>query len=126
MARMRAAAILGPGNVSKAFTEFQHETAVQWTSLIEQADAVVIFGGDGTVHRQLATLVELDVPLLVVPCGSGNDFARVLGLRKLRDSIAAWQSFSHGSNPRGVDLGLITSQHLLNSGNRKPPTSTAD
>src|SRR5215470_14861036 len=118
MARMRAAAILGPGNVSKAFTEFQRATDVQWTSLIEQADAVVIFGGDGTVHHQLATLVELDVPLLVVPCGSGNDFARALGLRKLRDSVAAWQSFSHGSNPRKVDLGLIT-KHLPNSGNRK-------
>src|SRR5215470_1128306 len=110
MARMRAAAILGPGNVSKAFTEFQRATDVQWTSLIEQADAVVIFGGDGTVHHQLATLVELDVPLLVVPCGSGNDFARALGLRKLSDSVCAWRQFATGAaRVRHVDLGVIHS-----------------
>ena len=126
MARMRAAAILGPGDVSKAIAKFQRATNIQWTSLIEQADAVVIFGGDGTVHHQLATLVELDVPLLIVPCGSGNDFARAFGLRKLRDSIAAWQTFSHGSNLREVDLGLITTQPLTTSGNRKPPMSSAD
>src|SRR5215467_7648607 len=106
---MRAAAILGPGNVSKAFAEFQRATAVQWTSLIEQADAVIIFGGDGTIHHQLCTLVELDVPLLVVPCGSGNDFARALGLRNLRDSIAAWKKFVATGRALEIDLGVITS-----------------
>ena len=105
---MRAAAILGPGNVSKTVAEFQRATNVQWTSLIEQADAVIIFGGDGTIHHQLATLLELDVPLLVVPCGSGNDFARALGLRKCGDSIAAWRQFAAAAvNVRTLDLGLI-------------------
>ena len=108
MARMRAAAILGPGNVSKAIAKFQRATDIQWTSLIEQAEAVVIFGGDGTVHHQLATLVDLDVPLLVVPCGSGNDFARAIGLRKLNDSIRAWRHFANGSvKVRTIDLGVI-------------------
>src|SRR5579864_4507930 len=78
--RMRAAAILGPGNVAKSMLAFQRATNVQWTSLVEQADVVVIFGGDGTVHRNLSTLVDLDVPLLIVPCGSGNDFARAIDL----------------------------------------------
>src|SRR5262245_35752525 len=105
---MSAAAILGPGNVSKTVAEFQRATDVQWTSRIEQADAVLIFGGDGTVHHQLATLLDLDVPLLVIPCGSGNDFARALGLRSVRDSIAAWKGFVRSSNAREVDLGVIT------------------
>src|SRR5215467_4183943 len=105
---MRAAAILGPGNVSKAVAEFQRVTNVQWTSLIEQADAVIIFGGDGTVHHQLPTLLDLDVPLQVVPCGSGNDFARALGLRSVRDSISAWQRFAfNGRGPQEIDLGMI-------------------
>jgi diacylglycerol kinase (ATP) len=114
---MRAAAILGPGNVSKAVAEFQRATDVQWTSLIEQADAVVIFGGDGTIHHQLCTLLDLAVPLLVVPCGSGNDFARSLGLRKIADSIAAWKEFSaNGHSPKDIDLGLISGSrgHQLN------------
>jgi len=107
---MRAAAILGPGHVSKAFAAFQRATDIQWTSLIEQADAVAIFGGDGTVHHQLATLVELDVPLLVVPCGSGNDFARAVGLRNLSDSVGAWRQFATGAaGVLHVDLGVIRS-----------------
>lgn len=116
---MRAAAILGPGNVSKAVAEFQRATNVQWTSLIEQADAVIIFGGDGTVHHQLTTLIELDVPLLVVPCGSGNDFARSLGLRSVRDSITAWVEFVQGTQGvRRIDLGVVCGSKPQQ---RKPP-----
>src|SRR5215467_2409721 len=105
---MRAAAIVGPGNVAKSLLRFQRATNVQWTSLIEQADVVVIFGGDGTVHRQLSTLVDLDLPVLIVPCGSGNDFARAVGIRKMRDSLKAWRNFiaSRGS-ARRIDLGVI-------------------
>jgi diacylglycerol kinase family enzyme len=39
------------------------------------ADAVLIFGGDGTVHRHLAGLAATQIPLLAVPAGSANDFA---------------------------------------------------
>jgi len=105
---MRAAAILGPGNLAKSVARFQRDTGAQWTSLIEQADAVVLFGGDGTVRRHLSTLVDIGVPLLVVPCGGGNDFARALRLRKHRDSIAAWKGFVTGQeNVRSIDLGVI-------------------
>jgi len=104
---MRAAAIVGPGNVAKSLLRFQRATNVQWTSLIEQAEVVVVFGGDGTVHRQLSTLVELDVPVLVVPCGSGNDFARALGIRKMRDSLEAWRNFIARGTVRSIDLGVI-------------------
>jgi len=107
---MRAAAILGPGNVSKHVAAFQRATGAQWTSLIEQADVVVIFGGDGTIHHQLPTLVDLDVPVLVVPCGSGNDFARALGLRRMRDSVDAWKNFVSGSTKaKTIDLGIVRS-----------------
>ena len=105
---MRASVILGPGNVSKPFAAFQRAAHAEWTSLIEQADAVVIFGGDGTIHRNLPTLVDLGVPLMVVPCGSGNDFARSLGLHDPGDSLAAWQKFASGvGNVRSIDLGVI-------------------
>jgi diacylglycerol kinase (ATP) len=106
--RMRAAAIVGPGNVSRALAHFQRLTGAEWTSLLEQADLAVIFGGDGTVHRHLSELVELEVPLLVVPCGSGNDFARALGLKSVRDSAEAFRQFaSAGDNLHSIDLGLI-------------------
>jgi diacylglycerol kinase (ATP) len=74
-----------------------------------ELDAILIFGGDGTVHRHLAQLVKLQLPVLVVPCGSGNDFARALKLRHVRDSMEAWQRFcSHQDNVRQIDLGVIS------------------
>jgi diacylglycerol kinase (ATP) len=75
----------------------------------DQADIILLFGGDGTIHRHLSQLVKLGLPVLVVPAGSGNDFARALGLRRVRDSIAAWRRFCAGqSNVRAIDLGVIT------------------
>jgi len=66
--------------------------------------------GDGTVHRHLGQLVRLGLPVLVVPAGSGNDFARSLGLRRVNDSLAAWQRFCSGvGNVREIDLGVISS-----------------
>jgi diacylglycerol kinase (ATP) len=107
---MRAAAILGPGNVAKSLIRFQQATLAQWTSLLEQADVVVIFGGDGTVHRHLSTLVEIGVPVLIVPCGSGNDFARALGIRTWRDSVSAWHGFVASNTFANIDLGVVKGQ----------------
>jgi diacylglycerol kinase (ATP) len=119
---MRAAAILGPGNVAGSMLAFQYATKVQWTSLIEQADVAVIFGGDGTVHRNLGSLVDLDIPVLVVPCGSGNDFARALGIRKIRDAVRAMRDFvAHGS-VRQIDLGVIHSEIAGAAPGRDGPT----
>jgi len=122
---MRASVILGPGNVSKPLAAFQRAAHAQWTSLIEQADAVVIFGGDGTIHRNLSTLVDLGVPVMVVPCGSGNDFARSLGLQDPRDSLSAWQKFASGAgNVRTIDLGVI--QSVASTGDTSAETGTAN
>jgi diacylglycerol kinase (ATP) len=105
---MQVSAILGPGNVARALAAFQREVNAHWTSLIEQADAILLFGGDGTIHRHLSSLVDLDVPVLIVPCGSGNDFARAVGIRTVQDAIFAWRKFSAGAgNLESVDLGVI-------------------
>jgi diacylglycerol kinase (ATP) len=108
---MRATAILGPGNI-RSLEKFKREGNVEWsTEPAEDADAVVIFGGDGTIHRHLAGLVALKRPTLVVPCGSGNDFARALNLRSIGDSLNAWRKFlSDRDNVRVIDLGTIRSK----------------
>src|SRR5206468_2410037 len=64
---MRATAIVGPADVGRCLARFHRIEGVEWTSgLEERADAVVIFGGDGTVHRHLSALVDLNLPGLVV------------------------------------------------------------
>ncbi len=96
-----------------------------------EADAIVIFGGDGTIHRHLEQLVKLRLPVVVVPCGSGNDFARALTLHSIRDSLAAWRKFSTGgTNVRTIDLGIITSldsrtPDSSGAGNLKPETGNS-
>jgi diacylglycerol kinase (ATP) len=81
-------------------------------------DAILILGGDGTVHRHLLQLRQLNLPVLVVPCGSGNDFARALKLRRVRDSVDAWHRFCSGQdNVRQIDLGVISQPAMENADN---------
>jgi len=110
---MRAAAIFGLGSSTRDLKGFEQGLNTEW--VIGQPgdraglDAILVFGGDGTVHRHLGALVKLALPVLVVPAGSGNDFARALALHRLSDSLAAWRRFASGrGNVRTIDLGLIT------------------
>ena len=76
----------------------------------DQPDAALIFGGDGTVHRHLAGLALKQIPTLVVPVGSGNDFAQSIGIDKVATALEAWQRFvASGDNVRAIDLGTIQS-----------------
>lgn len=110
---MRAAAIFGLGSSTRDLQPFEDGSSVSWQiglpASSEETDAIVLFGGDGTLHRHLPQLVRLHLPVLIVPRGSGNDFARAIGIGSTRDALCAWQAFcAEGTNSRDVDLGLIT------------------
>ena len=117
---MRAAAIFGLGCSPHNLKPFQDAESLdgespktEWRigmpAASDQADTILLFGGDGTIHHHLTQLVKLGLPVLVVPTGSGNDFARALGLRSVRDSVAAWRLYcAEKSNARSIDLGVIT------------------
>ena len=110
---MRAAAILGMGCSSNGLKPFQADKTIEWRMGIpssrDEADVILVLGGDGTIHRHLGQLVKLGLPVLVVPAGSGNDFARALRLRRVRDALAAWRTFCGGAGKvRSVDLGIIS------------------
>jgi YegS/Rv2252/BmrU family lipid kinase len=108
---MRAAAILGLGCSPKDLKPFQQQPGVEWRigmPGVGEADAILLFGGDGTIHRHLGQLVRLGLPVLVVPAGSGNDFASSLGLHRVRDSFAAWKQFcGQPTTFHEIDLGVI-------------------
>jgi diacylglycerol kinase (ATP) len=110
---MRVAAIIGLGSSTKHLHPFTRTSDAHWQLGLpagtSEADAILLFGGDGTVHRHLAQLVKLQLPVLVVPCGSGNDFARALKLRGFGDALDAWRKFVSGQdNVRLIDLGVIS------------------
>ncbi|HEY0890536.1 MAG TPA: YegS/Rv2252/BmrU family lipid kinase [Nocardioides sp.] len=52
------------------------------------AEALVVVGGDGMVHLGTQVLAGTDLPLGIVPRGTGNDTCRSLGI-PLRDPMAA-------------------------------------
>ncbi len=109
---MRAAVIFGLGTSPADLKPFQAGSPAKWLQGLpassSDADAILIFGGDGTIHRHLPALVRLQLPVLVVPAGSGNDFARALKLRSLRDSLRLWRDFESGKiQARAIDLGVI-------------------
>jgi diacylglycerol kinase family enzyme len=74
----------------------------------DQPDAALIFGGDGTIHRHLGGLALKQIPTLIVPMGSANDFARSIGVETVDKALRAWKAFcAAGNNVRAIDLGTI-------------------
>jgi diacylglycerol kinase (ATP) len=73
------------------------------------AAAVVAVGGDGTLHRALQAVAGTQVPLGIVPAGTGNDFAYEVGMPA--DPLAAADLIADGlsqGRTRAVDLAQVT------------------
>ena len=66
---------------------------------------VVAFGGDGFIHEILQHVVNRDIPLGVIPCGTGNDFARSIGVHRL--SLTQQVELIAQSSTRSIDLGRV-------------------
>lgn len=68
-------------------------------------DAVMVTGGDGVVSNALQVMAGTDIPLGVIPAGTGNDHARAFGI-PTKDIEAAADIVLHGCT-ESIDLGLI-------------------
>lgn len=110
---MRIAVLMKPGISPRdagPFLRLDGITSQDHLETTSGLDAALVFGGDGAIHRHLAKLQQSGIPVLVVPLGSGNDFARSLGLRNREAALRAWLRFCAGANNcREIDLGVITS-----------------
>lgn len=73
------------------------------------AEALVVVGGDGMVHLGVNSLAGTRLPLGIVPVGTGNDVARMLGL-PLQDVAGACASVisALAGGGRVLDAGRIT------------------
>jgi diacylglycerol kinase (ATP) len=81
-------------------------------TLTKGTDALVVAGGDGIISLALQALARSDVPLGIIPAGTGNDHAREYGL-PTGDPEAAADVVCDGW-VETVDLG-----HIRGSGNQK-------
>lgn len=68
-------------------------------------DALIACGGDGTVHLALQAVAGTDIPLGIIPVGTGDDIARALEL-PLKDVAAAADVIADG-RIRHVDYGRV-------------------
>ncbi|PJM75480.1 diacylglycerol kinase [Bifidobacterium simiarum] len=69
------------------------------------ADAVVAVGGDGTVRTVASVMAGSDRPFGIIPIGTGNLFARNMGIPIADVDAALTVATSHGS--RKVDMGRM-------------------
>ncbi|MFM6849451.1 MAG: diacylglycerol/lipid kinase family protein [Terrabacter sp.] len=75
-------------------------------AVADGVDTVLVVGGDGMVHLGVNVCAGSSTRLAVVAAGTGNDFARNLGL-PVRDAAAA-VSLLTGGCTREIDLGRVS------------------
>jgi diacylglycerol kinase family enzyme len=76
------------------------------------ADALGIAGGDGSLAAVASAALERDIPLVCIPFGTRNHFARDLGLDR-DDPIGGLAAFS--GNERRIDVGRANDRLFLNN-----------
>jgi len=74
-------------------------------ALEKGTDAVMVTGGDGVISNALQVLAATDVPLGIIPAGTGNDHAREFGI-PTKDPEAAADIVIDGWTET-IDLGRI-------------------
>lgn len=73
-----------------------------------EGDAIVVMGGDGMAHLGLNACAGTAATLGIIPAGTGNDFARAVGVPKsTREAVAAIAA----GRTRTVDLALLSNTH---------------
>jgi len=75
-------------------------------SAAKRADVVCALGGDGTVHEVANGLLPDPVPLVVVPGGSGDDFARLMGCPNTPDELFSVLDDGMGTKLDVLDCGV--------------------
>jgi diacylglycerol kinase (ATP) len=80
----------------------QHAREQLAKALETGVDTVVIVGGDGALHDVLPVLAGRDIPVGLLPAGTGNDTARSLGI-PVKDPAAATRILL-GGHIRDIDL----------------------
>ena len=80
-------------------------------ALKDEVCAVILGGGDGTMHAAAPALIETGLPLGILPLGTANDLARTLELPE--DAAAAAAVILRGKI-RAIDLGTLNSVPFFN------------
>jgi diacylglycerol kinase family enzyme len=82
-------------------------------AVVDDAEAVGVAGGDGSLAPVAELALELDLPFACIPTGTRNHFARDAGLDR-SDPVATLAALTEGSERR-VDVGRANGRVFLNN-----------
>lgn len=91
-----------------------HATHLAAGAAHEGYEVVVCLGGDGTLNEVVNGLVGTDVPIIPLPGGGTNVFARTLGLPKdpVEATSVVLERLHSGVEPRRIPLGRVNGRHF--------------
>lgn len=105
-----------PGLIEKFIDKVKYDFTIAYTQYAGHAcelaseaakngvDVVVAVGGDGTINEVARSIIHTSTALGVIPCGSGNGFARHLGIPiNMRKAI----DFINKAQPVAIDYGKL-------------------
>lgn len=79
----------------------------------ENTDLILVSGGDGTVNECISGMCsqKLDIPLLILPLGTANDFATTAGISpRINETLALLEK----GNLTPIDVGKVNDQYFIN------------
>lgn len=88
----------------------RHGEELAREAVAEGYDRVIVLGGDGTVNEVIQGLVHTEVPLAVIPTGTGNDWVRTADVP--REISKAFEIAYEGRVARH-DVGLVHGQRYF-------------
>lgn len=76
-----------------------------------ETDAVIVCGGDGSLCRAAAGLIDGGLPVGILPMGTANDLARTLGIP---DDLAEAADVIVAGHRRRIDVGSVNGHPFFN------------
>ncbi|NLC52460.1 MAG: diacylglycerol kinase family lipid kinase [Firmicutes bacterium] len=90
----------------------RHATEIARQTVRAGFDLIIVVGGDGTLNQVVNGIGEERIPLGIIGCGTGNDFAKVLGMPA--DPVAAVHQIMGGETQQ-VDLCRVNESYFVSS-----------
>ena len=88
-----------------------HAAGLAKQAVSEGYTLIVSVGGDGTMRETASALIHTDAALGIIPCGTGNDFAKTVKIQV--DPEAAADVLLSGED-RLIDIGLANGKPFFN------------
>jgi len=99
-------------DVEITHTEYAgHASEIAREAVKKNFNNLVVVGGDGTVNEVVKELIDTDITVGIIPCGSGNGLARHLGIpMNTKKAISSINTFVH----KKIDTISINNEKCVN------------